>query len=113
MVLLNTQLIGMLVVWLLMAGIAGAAPVALVPMVVAETFGLRRFGTLFGWLGVAVTLGLFVGPLMVGWVTDLTGGYTTGFEICAIIAIVGAIASFACTAPARIVAPAPSIATPA
>jgi hypothetical protein len=29
----------------------GAAPVALVPMVTAETFGLKRFGSLFGWLG--------------------------------------------------------------
>jgi hypothetical protein len=40
----------MLVLWLIVIGIAGAAPFALVPMVTAETLGLKRFGTLFGWL---------------------------------------------------------------
>jgi MFS family permease len=95
----------MLALWLLMAGIAGASPVALVPMVLAETLGLKRFGSLFGWLGLAVTAGLFVGPLMVGWVTDLTASYNAAFQICALIAMGGAVASFACTAPYRDAAP--------
>lgn len=109
-VLLNAQSLVMLAVWLVMAGIAGAAPVALVPMVLAEALGLKRFGTLFGWLGLAVTSGLFVGPLMVGWVTDLTGSYNVGFETCAIIGVVGAIASFSCLAPHRVAEPASIVA---
>jgi MFS family permease len=80
-------------------GIAGAAPVALVPMVTAETLGLERFGTLFGWLGSVVTVGLFIGPLLVGWMTDVTGSYTTPFELCALICLVGSAASFLCTVP--------------
>jgi MFS family permease len=89
----------MIALWLIVVGIAGAAPVALVPMVLAETLGLRRFGTLFGWINLSVTIGLFVGPLMVGAITDATGGYTQAFELCAAISLIGAVASFVCGAP--------------
>jgi MFS family permease len=99
LVLLGARQTPMVILWLILAGIAGAAPVALVPMVVAETLGLKRFGTLFGWLGLIVTSGLFVGPLVVGWITDLTGNYTIGFELCAAISVVAAVASFACVVP--------------
>jgi MFS family permease len=59
-ILLNARQVPMLVLWPVVVGIAGAAPVALVPMVTAETLGLKRFGTLFGWLGSVVTVGLFI-----------------------------------------------------
>ncbi len=98
-ILLNARQPAMLVAWLIVVGIAGAAPVALVPMVTAETLGLKRFGTLFGWLGTVVTFGLFVGPLLVGWMTDLTGSYTTPFELCAVICVIGSVASFLCVVP--------------
>jgi MFS family permease len=61
--------------------------------------GLKRFGTLFGWLGSVVTVGLFIGPLLVGWMTDVTGSYTTPFELCALICLVGSAASFLCVVP--------------
>jgi MFS family permease len=98
-ILLNARQVPMLVLWLIVVGIAGAAPVALVPMVTAETLGLKRFGTLFGWLGSVVTVGLFIGPLLVGWMTDVTGSYTTPFELCALICLVGSVASFLCVVP--------------
>jgi MFS family permease len=98
-ILLNARQAAMLVLWLIVVGIAGAAPVALVPMVTAETFGLKRFGSLFGWLGTVVTVGLFSGPLLVGWMTDVTGSYTTPFELCALICLVGSTASFLCVVP--------------
>jgi MFS family permease len=98
-ILLNARQVPMLVLWLIVVGIAGAAPVALVPMVTAETLGLKRFGTLFGWLGSVVTVGLFIGPLLVGWMTDVTGSYTTPFELCALICLVGSAASFLCVVP--------------
>ena len=100
-ILLDAGHAAMLALWLIVVGIAGAAPVALVPMVTAETLGLKRFGTLFGWLGTVVTVGLFIGPLMVGWLTDVTGSYTTPFKLCALICLVGSAASFLCVAPRR------------
>jgi MFS family permease len=99
--LLNAKHPAMLVSWLAVVGIAGASPVALGPMLTAETFGLKRFGTLFGWLGFTLTLGLFIGPQMVGWMTDVTGSYTLGFEVCCLICVVGSVASLLCVAPAR------------
>lgn len=89
----------MLVLWLIITGIAGASPVALGPLLTAETLGLKRFGTLFGWLGFALTFGLFIGPQMVGWITDMTGSYTAGYELCGLICVVGSVASFLCVAP--------------
>ena len=98
-VLLNAQQPRMLALWLLLAGIAGASPVALVPMLTAETLGLKRFGSLFGWLSLLVTVGLFAGPLLVGWITDLAGSYTIAYELCGLICLVGSAASFLCVAP--------------
>jgi MFS family permease len=93
----------LLIPYMLLAGLSGAAPVALVPMVLAETLGLRRFGTLFGWIGFTLTGGIFVGPLLVGKLYDLSGNYTEGFLVCVAIALAGAVASIACTAPRRAV----------
>jgi hypothetical protein len=41
-ILLKARQVPMLVLWLIVVGIAGAAPVALAPMVTAETLGLKR-----------------------------------------------------------------------
>jgi MFS family permease len=98
-ILLNAAQPAMLVLWLIIVGIAGASPVALGPLLTAETLGLKRFGTLFGWLGFALTFGLFIGPQMVGWMTDVTGSYTAGYALCGLICVMGAAASFLCVAP--------------
>lgn len=100
-ILTTAARVPMVVLWIFVGGISGAAPVALVPIVLAETLGLKRFGTLFGWLGLGVTVGLFTGPLMVGWITDMTGSYTLGFEVCALILLFGAAGSYVCVTPGR------------
>ncbi|HUN58829.1 MAG TPA: MFS transporter [Candidatus Binataceae bacterium] len=97
--LLNLHHPALLIPYMLLAGLSGAAPVALVPMVLAETLGLRRFGTLFGWIGMLLTVGIFIGPILVGKLYDLSGSYSEGFIVCVLIALVGAGASFACSAP--------------
>jgi len=89
----------MLVAWLIIFGLAAATPVGLVPMVLAETLGLKRFGTLFGWLNTTYMAGLFTGPIVVGWMTDMTGGYTKPYEFCSLVYLMGAVASFLCAAP--------------
>lgn len=101
LLLLNLHRPALLIPYMLLAGLSGAAPVALVPMVLAETLGLRRFGTLFGWIGMLLTVGIFIGPILVGKLYDLSGSYSEGFIICILIALAGAAASFAC-APHRV-----------
>ncbi|MGH7915505.1 MAG: MFS transporter [Candidatus Binataceae bacterium] len=90
-----------LVIFTFVAGITGAAPVALGPMVQVETLGLRRYGLIAGILGIAFTLGAMMGPPIVGKLADVTGSYVISFEVCAIVGLVGALASFLCVAPAR------------
>ena len=87
-----------LVLYVLLAG-AGAAPAALVPLVLSNALGLKRFGTLYGWLQIAATGGFFLGPLIVGRIYDLTHSYTTSFEFAALIAGIGAAAAFLAAAP--------------
>ena len=89
----------MIVPYLLVAGASIATPSSLVPLVLAEAVGLTRFGTLYGWMQVFATSGLFGGPLIAGQLYDLTHSYATGFEIAALIAVGGAVAAFLCIAP--------------
>jgi MFS family permease len=88
-----------IVLYLLVAGASIATPSSLVPLVLAEAVGLARFGTLYGWMQVFATSGLFGGPLIAGQLYDLTHSYATGFEIAALIAMAGAVAAFLCIAP--------------
>jgi MFS family permease len=69
------------------------------PMVLAETFGLRRFGSLMGWLGLIFTFGLFSGPLVVGRMFDGFRSYTPAYEMCAAASIVAGFLAFLCAAP--------------
>ena len=98
--LLFARTLWILVAFTFVSGITGAAPVALGPMVQVETLGLRRYGTIAGLLGIAFTLGAMMGPTIVGKVADATGTYTVSFEVCALVALVGGVASFLCVAPA-------------
>jgi MFS family permease len=99
--LLFARTLWVLVAFTLVSGITGAAPIALGPMVQVETLGLRRYGTIAGLLGIAFTLGATMGPTIVGKLADATGTYTVSWEVCALVALVGGVASFLCVAPAR------------
>jgi MFS family permease len=62
---------------------------------IAELFGLRSLGLIFGVLDISVMGGGAVGPLLTGYIFDVTGSYRIAFQICAIIAFSGIIlASF-------------------
>ena len=99
--LLLARTFWVLVVFTFVGGVTGSAPVALGPLVQVETLGLRRYGSIAGLLGIAFTLGATMGPPIVGKLADATGTYTLSFEICALVALVGAFASFLCVAPVR------------
>ena len=67
------------------AGVLNAVPlVALV-----ETPGLRRFGTISGLMGLAVSIGSRRGTMVVGWVVDLTASYSVVFEIGVVVCFSG------------------------
>jgi cyanate permease len=42
-----------------------------------------------------------MGPPIVGKLADATGSYALSFEVCALLSVIGAVASFLCVAPSR------------
>lgn len=63
----------------------------------AEYFGMRAIGTIFG---TVVFFGAFsgaAGPLVTGWIFDSTGSYDWAFTLLAALAAIGLAMSFALT----------------
>ena len=85
-------------------GFTAGAPLALVPLVMADAFGLRRFGSLAGLLGLFNILGASVGPVAAGRIFDVTRGYAPAFEAFALALLLGAAATAGCV-PLRAAAP--------
>lgn len=89
----QTAMLGMFV---LVFGLIVAGPIVLSPLVVAESLGVKRYGSLMGLVGFPFTLGLAIGPLVAGAIYDLTASYARAFELCAVIASVGVVVSLMC-----------------
>lgn len=81
--------------FVLIFGLTLGAPLVLIPMLVAESLGLRRFGSIGGIAGVFNTIGAFVGPVGAGAIFDHLGSYTLAFTIMVVMCLLGAAASFA------------------
>jgi len=85
-------------------GIAVGAPLTLVPLVIAESLGLRRFGSLSGLAGIFNILGAAAGPVIAGRIFDARGSYASAFVLYAVALVVGAAATAGCI-PLRAAAP--------
>ena len=57
--------------------------------IVAEYFGLRSHGLLFGTVVFAGTVGGFVGPVLAGRIFDVTASYRLAFWVCIVAASAG------------------------
>jgi MFS family permease len=95
MLLAASQIVA-LGLFVLVFGLIVAGPIVLSPLVVAESLGVKRYGSLMGLVGFPFTLGLAIGPIAAGAIYDLTASYARAFELCAVIAIVGVAVSFLC-----------------
>jgi MFS family permease len=73
-----------------------ATPLALVPVILLEIAGPRSLGTLFGLLFFVQTIGAAIGPIIVGWVFDITGSYAAGYSLSAAIFFGAAVAILGC-----------------
>ncbi|HEX9869904.1 MAG TPA: MFS transporter [Candidatus Tectomicrobia bacterium] len=71
-------------------GVGTGATVQLIPALVGWGFGLRAFGEIYGMLMAAFGLGTVLGPLVVGWLFDLTGSYRLAPGGCLFVALVAA-----------------------
>jgi len=73
-----------------------ATPIALVPVILLEIAGPRSLGTLFGLVFFVQTIGAAIGPIIVGWVFDITGSYMAGYTLSAAIFFGAAVAILGC-----------------
>jgi len=71
-------------------GLVASVSVVLPSPMVAELFGLKTHGTILGVVMFGGTIGGAAGPLLAGYIFDLTGSYQLDFLTCAIFAITGA-----------------------
>ena len=99
--LLLTQQTWALWTYVVLFGIGMGATVVLVPLLVAEVFGTRSFGTLFGSVNAVQGLGLAIGPLAGGLIFDAFGSYALAFEASLVLYLGAAFLVFAARRPSR------------
>jgi len=87
--LVPAQIAWMLFVIAALFGFAfGGVAVSHSPLV-AELFGLRSHGVIFGIFGMSVGLGGAMGPFLTGYLFDVTHSYQMAFLLCAVISLIG------------------------
>jgi len=87
---------GIMVLWLIKAdsqwtfylfaaifGLSYGGNIVLIPKLTSNIFGLGSMGAIFGGLSVADGIGFGTGPLLAGYVFDITGSYNSSFLIVA------------------------------
>src|SRR5712692_1259637 len=87
--------------FMLIFGLTFAAPLTLLPLLVAESLGLRRYGSLSGITSVSQTAGAMVGPIIAGRIFDVTHSYTAAFELMMVVNLLGAAVTFTCVSYER------------
>ena len=58
---------------------------------VAELFGLRSHGLLLGVVSCSFTIGAAIGPLLTGYIFDVTNSYEIAFLLCAAFGLAGVV----------------------
>jgi MFS family permease len=86
---------GAMPMFLLLHGAATAAEDVVVPLMVAQRFGIDALGRVYGVLLLALVPGGWLGPALGGWSFDATGGYSAAFVAFAVanVTAVGALAA--------------------
>ncbi|MDF1553659.1 MAG: MFS transporter [Deferrisomatales bacterium] len=79
----------MLYAFALMYGVAHGGFFTSLSPIVAEHFGLRAHGTLFGMVTFCGNVGGAVGPFLAGYIFDVTGAYRLAFWTCVGMSVLG------------------------
>ncbi|MDZ4729700.1 MAG: MFS transporter [Xanthomonadales bacterium] len=81
----------MLYVFATIYGLAHGSFFTVISPIVAEFFGVKAHGALFGIIAFFGTIGGAAGPLIAGYVYDNSGGYKPALWICSCISVLGLI----------------------
>ncbi len=77
-------------------GFTFGAPVPLIPMLLADAVGLKRFGSLMGLLSIPAVIGSASGPIVAGLIFDHTGSYTWSLELFTVMLAAAAVLPLLC-----------------
>ncbi len=80
-------------------GYSGISPLA--PAITATFFGARNMGAVFGVMNLAYTLGAGLGPLIAGFIFDLTHSYEAAFLLAGGILAAGFVLTLFLKAPKK------------
>lgn len=98
----------------LAGGFAAGALAVQMPLVMIESLGIRRLGSVMGVSGIFFTLGAAVSPIITGRIFDVTGSYRIAISCFLAMGVFCALAMLGCRPLAReqsrLAAPAPSLA---
>lgn len=94
--LLNARHPSMVALFVLVYGLSCGAPIGLMPTILADAVGLRRFGTLIGLLVTLGVIGSAAGPIAAGVVFDHSGSYIGIFELFTVALLVAAFLPIGC-----------------
>ncbi len=106
LLLLGAWKIPALLAFIVIYGIAHQGPVFGVPLTIAESLGLRRFGSILGLIGFVSTLAGSLGPVAAGRLFDATGSYTAPFTLFLVSLTVAALFPIGCMPLASVPFPA-------
>lgn len=92
----------MVVAFAVLHGWAWGARAPLMVAVRADYFGPTSFGTIMGFSSLVAMLGMSGGPLIAGYLADVSGDYESGLALLAGLALLGSLAFLAATPPRRL-----------
>jgi MFS family permease len=92
--------------WMVMAfavlhGLAWGVRGPLMVALRADYFGPSSFGTIMGFSSLIVMFGMSGGPLVAGYMADVSGNYESGLALLAGCALAGSLLFLAATAPVK------------
>lgn len=89
--LLVAKELWMLYLFAVIFGIGGWGIAPVIPPMLAELFGLKSHGEIYGAVFFSGTIGGAIGPLMAGYIFDRTSSYNLAFLVCVAICVASLI----------------------
>jgi MFS family permease len=82
--LLLPAMSGTVLLFLIIHGFSTAAEDVVIPLIIGQRFGIQNLARIYGILLLALVPGGLLGPVLAGYVFDLTGQYTAVFSLFAV-----------------------------
>jgi len=105
LLLLGSRKIAALAAYVAVGGMMCGASGVLMPLLILEALGMKRYGALMGISGIFGTLGFAAGPVVTGRIFDLTGSYAGALWMFAAAMVVCTLAVLACRSFEAAIAP--------